>query len=73
MRPILYTIVGILLDYLLILLIASATTSIMYILNPAVNVTSNILFYAILVIIVDAFRARVMEEYHAAKSYLGES
>ena len=70
MRPILYTIVGILFDYLLILLIASAITGIMYIFNPAINVTSNILFSAILVIIVDAFRARVMEEYQSASSFL---
>ena len=73
MRPILYTIVGILLDYLLILMIASAITGIMYIFNPAINVTANIIISAILVIIVDAFRARIVEEYHAAKSYLGES
>ena len=70
MRPILYTIVGILFDYLLILLIASAITGIMYIFIPAINVTSNILFSAILVIIVDAFRARVMEEYQSASSFL---
>ena len=70
MRPILYTIVGILFDYLLILMIASAITGIMYIFNPAINVTTNILFYAILVIIVDAFRARIVEEYQSASSFL---
>lgn len=73
MRPILFTVAGILVDYLLILLIASAITGIMHIFNPAINVTANIIISAILVIIVDAFRARIMEEYHAAKSYLGES
>ena len=70
MRPILYTIVNILFDYLIILLAASAATGIIYMFNPAINIIANTLTTAILVVIIDAFRARIMEEYRVAKSFL---
>lgn len=70
MKPILFTIVAILFDYLLILIIASTVTGIMYIFNPAINVTANILVSTILVIVIDAFRARIIEEYQSARSFL---
>lgn len=72
MKPIIFTIVGLIFDYLLTLVIVSAVVGFAYLFDSSINVTAQIIGLTILVIIFDAFRARVMEEYSQAKSFLKE-
>ena len=74
MKPILYTVTNLIEYYLIILgIVVTAITGTMYLFNPALDVDSNILTSTILVIIFDAFVARVKQEYNAAKSHLEKS
>lgn len=69
MKLILFTILGLIVDYLLILVMSSAVTCFVYLFNSSINVMAHIIGLAILAIIFDAFRARITEEYNATKSF----